>query len=55
MLRLSVAEISVGKASEILSFLCTESHVVLNKNGATRASSSADISATEKLSNSKYY
>ena len=35
MLSLSVAEISVGKASDILSVLCTESSVVLNKNGVT--------------------
>ena len=35
-------------------FLCTESHVVLNKNGATKVSSSPNISATERKSIAKY-
>ena len=47
MLSFSVTEISVGNASEIQSFLCTERRVVLNKNGATKASLYRDISATE--------
>ena len=54
MLSLSVDEISVGKSSEILSSLCTERRVELNKNDATKVSSSADISATERLSITKY-
>ena len=53
MLSLSVEEISVGKGSEILLFICTERRVVLNKNDATKVSSFAGISATERLSNSK--
>ena len=53
MLRFSEAETAIGKGSEMLSFLCTESRVVLDKNDAhaTKASSSADVSATETLGN----
>ena len=53
MLSLSVAEISVEEEAKILPFLCNEILVVLNKNGATNAFSSTDISATERLSNTK--
>ena len=52
MLSVSVAEISAEKDVEILSVLCPETRVVLNKNEATKASSSTNISATEQLSNS---
>ena len=54
MLSFSVDDISVGKASEILLFLYTESRMVVNKMGATKVSSSADISATEKLGIAEY-
>ena len=52
LLSLSVAEISVEEETLVAPFLCTETRVVLNKNGATKVSSSADISTTERLSNS---
>ena len=44
---MSVAEISAEEDAESLPFLFTETRVVLNKNGATKASSSIDISITE--------
>ena len=53
MLSLSVAEILAEEEAKILSFLCTMSRVLLNKNGPTKATSSADISAAETLNNSK--
>ena len=46
---LAVLSLSVGKGSEILSFLCTESHVVLNKKGEIKVFSLADISALRYL------
>ena len=49
MLSFSVAEISVGKVSEIMSLYWEWERVVQNKTGPTKASSSADVSATEKL------
>ena len=52
MLSHSVAEISAEEEAKILHALCSESRVVLNKNGTTKASSSTKISATERLSNS---
>ena len=52
LLSLSVAEISAEEEALVAPFLCTESRVVLNKNGATKASSSTDISVPERLSNS---
>ena len=36
MLSYSVAEISAEEQAEILPVLCTETRVVLNKNGATK-------------------
>ena len=54
MLSFSVSEISVGKASKILSFLPNEIRMVQNKNGTTKASSLADISVTEKLTNTYF-
>ena len=54
ILSLSVDEISVGKASQIMSFLCPERHMVLYKNSATKVSSSTDISSTETLNITKY-
>ena len=50
----SVAEISVEEEALVAPFLCTETRVVLNKNGVTKVSSSPNISATESLSITKY-
>ena len=50
LLSRSVADISAEEEELVALFICTETRVVLNKIGATKVSSSGDISATEKLS-----
>ena len=54
MLSHSAAEILAEEEALVAPFLCTETRVVLNKNGTAKVSSTVDISATERLSITKY-
>ena len=52
LLSLSVAEISAEEEALVAPFLFSTTRVSVHKKGATKASSSVDISGTERLSNS---
>ena len=52
LLSLSVVEISAEEETLVAPFLFSTTRVSVHRNGATKVSSSTDISATERLSNS---